>query len=262
MKEYRTKSMNSVLWIVQDILKIGFFKRAVTNRRGLGKNAMPFRLNWPFTSLLFYGAVVHNISILESFFFQNVELDNRDKELQKNALVKLEKAVQPCLNQVTWKQLIMVKRVVTSCYFAMEEVVQELKAPPSQPLWYRIIWILFHYHYSLRNSIMKNYYNLNRAAASAESLRFKWNNIRSSIFSTAANVSTSVWCFNMLYTFSPTISNSWFEIQNLVLNPFFSSIQINLPIGLYRKRASNCNVRKILSLPLCSEAWYPNYWTK
>lgn len=50
-----------------------------------------------------------------------------EKDVQRNALMKLEKAVQPCLNQITWKQLIMVKRVVTSCYFALEEVVQDLR---------------------------------------------------------------------------------------------------------------------------------------
>lgn len=46
--------------------------------------------------------------------------------MYREALVKLEKAVQPCLISTTWKQLILVKRVVTSCFFAMEEVVQDL----------------------------------------------------------------------------------------------------------------------------------------
>lgn len=43
-----------------------------------------------------------------------------------DAVAKLEKAVQPCLNQVTWKQLIMIKRVVTTVYLTMDEIVQEL----------------------------------------------------------------------------------------------------------------------------------------
>ncbi len=53
-------------------------------------------------------------------------MDEIDKEAQREAMVKLEKAVQPCLNAHTWKQLILIKRVVSSCYFAMEEVVQDL----------------------------------------------------------------------------------------------------------------------------------------
>lgn len=53
-------------------------------------------------------------------------MDEIDKDAQREAMVKLEKAVQPCLNAHTWKQLILIKRVVTSCYFAMEEVVQDL----------------------------------------------------------------------------------------------------------------------------------------
>ena len=43
-----------------------------------------------------------------------------------DAIQKLEKAVQPCLNQITWKQLIMIKRVVTAVYLTMDEIVQEL----------------------------------------------------------------------------------------------------------------------------------------
>ncbi|XP_057368389.1 uncharacterized protein LOC130689450 [Daphnia carinata] len=54
------------------------------------------------------------------------ELEILDKDLYREALVKLEKAVQPCLISTTWKQLILVKRVVTSVFFAMEEVVQDL----------------------------------------------------------------------------------------------------------------------------------------
>lgn len=46
--------------------------------------------------------------------------------MQRQALTKLEKSVAPCLNSTTWKQLILVKRVVTAVYFAMEEVIMEL----------------------------------------------------------------------------------------------------------------------------------------
>lgn len=68
-----------------------------------------------------------------------------DKESQRDAVAKLEKAVQPCLSQITWKQMIILKRVVSACFFAMvnfksitlniicnnelsikEEVIQEL----------------------------------------------------------------------------------------------------------------------------------------
>ena len=53
-------------------------------------------------------------------------MDEIDADARREALVKLEKAVQPCLNAHTWKQLILVKRVVTFCYFTMEEVIQDL----------------------------------------------------------------------------------------------------------------------------------------
>ena len=42
-----------------------------------------------------------------------------DKESQRDAVAKLEKAVQPCLSQITWKQMIILKRVVSACFFAM-----------------------------------------------------------------------------------------------------------------------------------------------
>ena len=59
-----------------------------------------------------------------SLFF--AELAKFDSLTGMDAIQKLEKAVQPCLNQITWKQLIMIKRVVTAVYLTMDEIVQEL----------------------------------------------------------------------------------------------------------------------------------------
>ncbi|XP_046645953.1 uncharacterized protein LOC124336259 [Daphnia pulicaria] len=71
--------------------------------------------------------VYGSVSALCHYYNYIVEgMDEIDKDAQREAMVKLEKAVQPCLNAHTWKQLILIKRVVTSCYFAMEEVVQDL----------------------------------------------------------------------------------------------------------------------------------------
>lgn len=53
-----------------------------------------------------------------------------DEVARRSAIAKLEKAVIPCLSEVTWKQLIALKRAVSAVFFTMDEIIHDLNAQP------------------------------------------------------------------------------------------------------------------------------------
>jgi len=56
--------------------------------------------------------------------------EKHDEVARRSAIAKLEKAVQPCLSEVTWKQLIALKRAVSAVFFTMDEIIQDLNTDP------------------------------------------------------------------------------------------------------------------------------------
>ena len=57
-----------------------------------------------------------------------------DKEDYKSHIVKLEKTVQVGLNKITWKQGLLLKKLIVTGYIVIEELAHAMKEPPAEDL--------------------------------------------------------------------------------------------------------------------------------
>jgi len=55
-----------------------------------------------------------------------------DKEKYRTNILRLEKTVQPGLIKITWKQGMLVKKLITNGYIVIEELIQLMSFPEEQ----------------------------------------------------------------------------------------------------------------------------------